>query len=206
AAVPNAATFPSYQLAIPNPPSITLGSGRTVRCHDRVIPAPFAPYAGRRQQEYGSLQFSDPTRGNTCSGRLLAMAIAQPERGGLLPGRTAPSRGSLATTARMETLQVAYPLAAAAAAGRSLSQPSPDTGIAWHVRHTAPGHTVDDEVTIKVQLKATYQVPPRPPGRSFAFTLDNAHLAKLARTPVTVHKILVVMLVPRSPDDWLRAG
>lgn len=111
------------------------------------------------------------------------MAIAQPERGGLLPERTAPSRGTLATTACMETLQVGYLHAVAAAAGCSLSQPFPDNGIDWHVSHSAPGHTVDDEVTIKVQLKATYQVPPNPPGRTFSFTLDNDHLAKLARTP-----------------------
>ncbi|MGI5374038.1 DUF4365 domain-containing protein [Streptomyces sp. CA-251387] len=134
------------------------------------------------------------------------MAIAQPERGGLLPERTGPHRGSLATTACMETLQVGYLHAVAAAAGCSLSQPFPDNGIDWHVSHSAPGHTVDDEVTIKVQLKATYQLPPNPPGRFFSFTLDNDHLAKLARTPVSVHKILVVMIVPRSQEQWLRAG
>ncbi|MGQ4444511.1 DUF4365 domain-containing protein, partial [Streptomyces violaceoruber] len=78
------------------------------------------------------------------------MAIAQPERGGLLPEHTTPSRGSLATTACMETLQVGYLHAVAAAAGCSLSQPFPDNGIDWHVSHSAPGHTVDDEVTIKV--------------------------------------------------------
>ncbi len=171
------------------------------------------------------MQFTGPQRGFTSSGRLLAMAIAQPERGGLLPERTAPSRGSLAVTACMETLQVGYLHAVAAAAGCSLSQPFPDNGIDWHVSHSAPGHTVDDEVTIKVQLKATYQLAPNPParrppppstergapppghtGRFFSFTLDNDHLAKLARTPVSVHKILVVMIVPRSQDQWLRAG
>ncbi|MGW6795793.1 DUF4365 domain-containing protein [Streptomyces chartreusis] len=153
------------------------------------------------------------------------MAIAQPERGGLLPERTGPHRGSLATTACMETLQVGYLHAVAAASGCSLSQPFPDNGIDWHVSHSAPGHTVDDEVTIKVQLKATYQLAPNPPARLppppstegaappplqmrrfFSFTLDNDHLAKLARTPVSVHKILVVMIVPRSQEQWLRAG
>ncbi|CAM5555604.1 hypothetical protein SALBM135S_04490 [Streptomyces alboniger] len=144
---------------------------------------------------------------------LLDMALARPEQGGLLPERIAPPRGTLATTACMETLQVGYLHAVAAAAGCSLSQPFPDNGIDWHVSHSAPGHTVDDEVTIKVQLKCTYQIPPvaaspddgatRP---AFSFTLDNAHLEKLARTPVSVHKILVVMIAPRSQDDWLRAG
>ncbi|MFE9254910.1 DUF4365 domain-containing protein [Streptomyces sp. NPDC006879] len=137
------------------------------------------------------------------------MALAQPESGhgaGLRPERPTPQRGSLATTACMETLQVGYLHAVAAAAGCSLSQPFPDNGIDWHVSHGSPGHSVDDEVTIKVQLKCTFQIAPRPAGTTFAFTLDNAHLVKLARTPVAVHKILVVMLVPRSPEDWLRAA
>ncbi|BBJ39645.1 hypothetical protein SSPO_023630 [Streptomyces antimycoticus] len=115
-------------------------------------------------------------------------------------------RGQIATTACMETLQVGYLHAVAAAAGCSLAQPFPDHGIDWHVSHSAPGHAVDDEVTIKVQLKATYQIAPDPPGPTFAFTLDNDHLIKLARSPVSVHKILVVMIVPRSQEDWLRAG
>ncbi|CAM5301785.1 DUF4365 domain-containing protein [Streptomyces abikoensis] len=160
------------------------------------------------------------------------MAFPRPEPGGLLsgpaglsgaPGPPAPARGSLATTACMETLQIGYLHAVAAAAGCSLAQPFPDHGIDWHLSHTAPGHTTDEEVTIKVQLKCTYQLGPRPavqppprapahpagraaPPPTFAFTLDNGHLAKLARTPVAVHRILVVMIVPRSRDDWLRAG
>ena len=138
------------------------------------------------------------------------MALAQPEpapsASGLLSERTAPVRGHIATTACMETLQVGYLHAVAAAAGCSLAQPFPDHGIDWHISHSAPGHAVDDEVTIKVQLKATYQPAPHPPGPTFAFTLDNEHLVKLARSPVSVHKILVVMIVPRGRDDWIRAG
>lgn len=138
------------------------------------------------------------------------MSLAQPDpappASGLLPDRIPPPRGTLATTACMETLQVGYLHAVAAAAGCSLAQPFPDYGIDWHVSHSTPRHAVDDEVTIKVQLKCTYQLAPRPPGPTFSFTLDNDHLAKLARTPVSVHKILVVMIVPRVRDDWLRAG
>ncbi|CAM5615224.1 hypothetical protein SALBM217S_05546 [Streptomyces griseoloalbus] len=106
----------------------------------------------------------------------------------------------------METLQVGYLHAVAAAAGCSLSQPFPDNGIDWHVSHSAPATSSTTRSTIKVQLKATSQIAPHPRGRSFSFTLDNAHLEKLARTPVSVHKILVVMILPRSQDDWLRAG
>src|ERR671927_346447 len=104
------------------------------------------------------------------------MAIAQPERGGLLPESPGTLRGDLATTACMETLQVAYLHAVAAAAGCSLSQPFPDNGIDWHLSHGSPSHVVDDEVTIKVQLKATQQTAPCPPGPYFSFTLDNDHL------------------------------
>jgi hypothetical protein len=134
------------------------------------------------------------------------MAVAQPEPGGALPERIAPLRGGLATTSCMETLQVGYLHAVAAAAGCSLAQPFPDNGIDWHVSHSSRGHAVDDEVTIKIQLKCTHQVAPHPGGPSFAFTLDNEHLVKLARPSVSVHKILVVMLVPRAQKDWLRAG
>jgi Domain of unknown function (DUF4365) len=134
------------------------------------------------------------------------MALAQPEPGGLLPERTTPLRGGLAVTSCMETLQVGYLHAVAAAAGCTLAQPFPDNGIDWHLSHSSRGHAVDDEITIKVQLKCTYQVAPRPAGAFFSFTLENEHLAKLARSPVSVHKILVVMLVPRSQEQWLHAG
>src|SRR5690242_9532615 len=82
-----------------------------------------------------------------------AMTLAQPEPGAQ---RITPQRGALAMTACMETLQVGYLHAVAAASGCSLAQPFPDNGIDWHVSHAAPDHTVDDEVTIKVQLKCTY--------------------------------------------------
>ena len=114
-------------------------------------------------------------------------------------------RGQLAVTSCMETLQVGYLHAVAAAAGCALASPFPDNGIDWHVSHGSSAHTVDDEATIKVQLKCTHQIPPNPPGSHFSFTLDNDHLRKLAQSRVAVHKILVVMLVPREIDQWLLA-
>lgn len=133
------------------------------------------------------------------------MALTQPGPDDPPKARAAPLRGDLATTACMETLQVAYLHAVAAAAGCSLSQPFPDNGIDWHLSHGSPSHVVDDEVTLKVQLKATQQTAPSPPGPYFSFTLDNDHLRKLARARVAVPKILVVMLLPRSVDQWLLA-
>ena len=114
-------------------------------------------------------------------------------------------RGQLAVTSCMETLQVGYLHAVAAAAGCALASPFPDNGIDWHVTHGSTTHTEDDEATIKVQLKCTYQIPPNPGGGSFSFTLDNDHLRKLAHSRVAVHKILVVMLVPREVGQWLLA-
>ena len=114
-------------------------------------------------------------------------------------------RGQLAVTSCMETLQVGYLHAVAAAAGCALSSPFPDNGIDWHVSHGSTEHTEDDEATVKVQLKCTYQIAPKPAGPYFSFTLDNDHLRKLAHTRVAVHKILVVMLVPRQVDEWLLA-
>jgi hypothetical protein len=105
----------------------------------------------------------------------------------------------------METYQVGYLHAVAAAAGCTLAQPFPDNGIDWHVSHSSIRHGADDEATIKVQLKCTYQVLPQPTARWFSFTLDNDHLRKLARTRVAVHRILVVMVVPRSVADWVTA-
>ncbi|MEU1423452.1 MULTISPECIES: DUF4365 domain-containing protein [unclassified Kitasatospora] len=121
-------------------------------------------------------------------------------------GAAAVLRGDLAVTACMETLQVGYLHAVAAAAGCSLSQPFPDNGIDWQVSHGSRAHAVDDEVTVKIQLKATAQIAPDPRGPFFSFTLDNDHLRKLARERVAVPRILVVMLLPRRVDRWLSAG
>jgi hypothetical protein len=52
----------------------------------------------------------------------------------------------------METYQVGYLHAVAAAAGCTLAQPFPDNGIDWHLSHASGDHPGDDEVTIKVQL------------------------------------------------------
>ncbi len=98
-----------------------------------------------------------------------------------------------------------YLHAVAAAAGCTLSQPFPDNGIDWHVSHSAPGHTWTTRSPSRSSSRPPTRYHPNPPAPAFSFTLDNAHLAKLARTPVAVHKILVVMLVPRTQDDWLRA-
>ncbi|GAB2586040.1 DUF4365 domain-containing protein [Streptomyces capparidis] len=133
------------------------------------------------------------------------MALPQPEYGSLLSPPREPLRGALTTTASLETLQVAHLHAVAAAAGCSLSQPFPGGGADWHVSHGSPRHDADGEVTIRVQLRCAYRMAPHPEGSSFSLTLDNDHLAGLARTHVSVPKILVVMVAPRARDAWLHA-
>jgi hypothetical protein len=67
------------------------------------------------------------------------MALAQPEQAGLVPERFAPLRGSLATTACMETLQVGYRHAVAATSGCSLSLPVRIAGAIVRIRRSAQG-------------------------------------------------------------------
>jgi Domain of unknown function (DUF4365) len=103
----------------------------------------------------------------------------------------------------METLQIGYLHAVAAAAGCTLASPTPDRGFDWNVSHEHDLHTVDSEPTIKVQLKSTSQIAPHPDGDTFAITLENDHLRKLAQSPVTIPRLLVAMIIPRDIGDWV---
>ncbi len=115
----------------------------------------------------------------------------------------APLRGDVPIRTAMEQLQVGYLHAVAATAGCSLSSPIPDRGIDWHIDHASSQHTVDSEVTIKVALKSTFQVQALPPAPYFSFTLDNDHLEKLSGVAPTIHRLLVVMVVPRMMQHWV---
>ena len=133
-------------------------------------------------------------------------ALTSPQTKGSQPS---PLRGEIAQTALMETLQVGYLHAVAAAAGCSLSKPSPDvSGTDWHLDHPSHAHVTDPTQPLRVQLKCTSQVTPsRLVGASdFPMTLRNEHLAHLAASPVTICRILVVMIAPGNIGDWLSAS
>ncbi|MFD7656936.1 DUF4365 domain-containing protein [Actinosynnema sp. NPDC059797] len=116
-------------------------------------------------------------------------------------------RGDIAETASMEILQIGYLHAVAAAARCSIATPIPDKKLDWLVTHQSTAHTGgDDEVTLKVALKATKTIPSNPKGGSFGFTLKNGHLEYLNYFEPTVNRILVVMLLPQKIDDWIRAS
>lgn len=119
---------------------------------------------------------------------------------------TAMLRGEIPQTSAMELLQIGYLHSVVAAAGCTLGAPFPDRGIDWTVNHESSQHSVDPEATIKISLKSTSTVGPNPSGAHFSFRLENEHLRKLEASPVTVPRILVVMLVPPSWDDWIAVG
>ena len=102
-------------------------------------------------------------------------------------------RGDLADTASMEILQIGYLHAVAAAARCSIATPNPDKKLDWIVTHQSSMHTAgDDEVTLKLALKATAQVAPSPKGDTFSFTLKNEHLEYLNYVDPTVNRIMVL--------------
>lgn len=111
-------------------------------------------------------------------------------------------RGAIDRSRSMETLQTAYLHAVVAAAGCSLSSPTPDNGVDWIVSHEGE-HKVDPEPSIKVALKATQQLHPDPSGLHFKFSLTRAHFDKLAASPVTLTRLLIVMIVPSAMEDWI---
>ena len=113
-------------------------------------------------------------------------------------------RGQIPQSQSMETLQIGYLHAVAAAAGCTLARPDPDRGIDWYVSHEHDLHTHDPSPTISVQLKSTSRLSPNPSGETFPFPLKREHLRKLAASPVTpVPRLLVVMIIPRDIADWV---
>ncbi|WP_406077687.1 DUF4365 domain-containing protein [Micromonospora sp. NBC_00858] len=122
------------------------------------------------------------------------------------PANALPLRGNLDVKQCMEKLQDGVLRAIAAAARCSLSKPDPDPGIDWMVHHASESHTDDFQALLRIQLKSTYQISHSELGDTFPFVLENAHLKKLARSPVTIPSILVVMILPRELASWVKAS
>ncbi|MFC4534604.1 DUF4365 domain-containing protein [Sphaerisporangium dianthi] len=116
-------------------------------------------------------------------------------------------RGDIPKTECMQTLQIGYLHAVAAAAGCSLQPHHQDyRGIDWDVTHGASLHLSEEkEATIKVQLKATTQYPLPPDGEDFALTLSNRHLRKLNYQNPSIPRLLVAMLTPADMAEWVKA-
>lgn len=129
------------------------------------------------------------------------MVIVQSHPGAPLPGRAQAVRQGFAAR-RMATLQVGHLHAVAAGAGCSLAQPFPDDAGCWHISRPVPG----TEVTVAAHLVCLAAGCPPRREAWLELSLDNDWLVKLARTPVSVPRILVVMVAPRTAGEWRQAG
>lgn len=116
-------------------------------------------------------------------------------------------RGDHSVTSAMEILQNAYLHAVVAASRCSLGAPTPDRFLDWTINHQSRAHIVDNEATLKVALKATQQIDISKLSRQadFSFTLKNEHLDYLSFVDPTISRILIVMTLPKTIDDWIAA-
>lgn len=106
----------------------------------------------------------------------------------------------------MEMLQDGYVRAVAAASGCTMAKPEPDDGIDWLLGHTSSAHKDDPQVDLKVQLKSTHQCQPNPESGFVSVKLKNDRFRLLAQHPVTIHRILVALIIPREVDKWVSAA
>ena len=120
-----------------------------------------------------------------------------------LPSRP-PLRGSpQRLTDFMEQLQLSYLRAVAAAAGCIVGRPEIDDGVDVTLTHSAPGHLHDHSARLEVQLKATTALR----GRSGEVQAVTARMRRdrweYYHTPnTTIHKIVVIMTMPRDQAHW----
>ena len=105
----------------------------------------------------------------------------------------------------MEQFQVSYVRAVAAAAGCDVMRTSVDDGVDMLLSHRSDAHKGSGARYLEVQLKST--------GKALAedaeFISSTMRLDRyrehIALDP-TVHRIVIIMAMPKSADDWLIAG
>ena len=125
------------------------------------------------------------------------------------PKGIAAVRGRMAVSARQEVFQVGYVTSVVAAAGCAIGSSTPDVhGIDVTIDYADPNPATgsDPMVTLRAQLKTCTKTPmPAPASRAttFSYVLKNKNLAKLNYDPPTEPKILILMLLPSEPVDWI---
>lgn len=90
--------------------------------------------------------------------------------------------------------------AIAAASGVVVSRPEIDEGIDLLLTHRSHVHTTVDKARLEVQLKAT-ETPPT--GKGFSVQIAEDRYDYLRAADPAIPKILIVMSVPPSQDDWV---
>ncbi|WP_426171643.1 DUF4365 domain-containing protein [Microbacterium sp. DWRC1-3] len=105
---------------------------------------------------------------------------------------------------RLSNLKEAYQeglvRAIAAASGVVVAKPDIDEGIDLILTHRSNVHTVDEVARLEVQLKATITAPGSK-GLSVQIAQERYDMLRSANPAVS--KILIVMSVPQSQDDWI---
>jgi hypothetical protein len=105
----------------------------------------------------------------------------------------------------MEQLQLGHVGAVAAAAGCVLWEASLDDGIDLMATHKSESHTFPGDKTarVEIQLKATAAFAGKTPKQvSVEMRRDRWDYF---RTQDTIKKIVVIMSLPESPEDWVLA-
>jgi len=120
--------------------------------------------------------------------------------------RVASLRGSPhRKTNFMEELQKGYTAAVAAAAGCVIWDPHIDDGLDIQLHHKSVQHLLTDHIArLEVQLKATSQLDAIGNGM-IKVQMSGERYNELAIENPTIHKIVVIMKVPRLESHWVYA-
>lgn len=103
-----------------------------------------------------------------------------------------------------EQLQESYVRAVAAAAGCVVSAPGVDEGVDLQLTHRSSSH-LHGTAALELQLKATERYSGTDPDY-FDVVLGRDNFDFFRYETPTVHRVVVVMNLPRSVDDWLSAS
>lgn len=110
-------------------------------------------------------------------------------------------RGSITRVSDFkEMYQEGLVRAIAAASGVVVAKPDVDEGIDLILTHRSDVHTALDKARLEVQLKATATAPS---GTGFNVQIAQDRYDMLRTANPAVPKILIVMSVPPSQDDWI---
>ncbi|MEV5069016.1 DUF4365 domain-containing protein [Microbacterium sp. LMI12-1-1.1] len=102
----------------------------------------------------------------------------------------------------MEAYQEGLVRAIAAASGVVVSRPEIDEGIDLTLTHRSDVHTHVESARLEVQLKSTYTASTT---TGFSVQISRDRYDYLRTPNPSIAKILIVMSVPPSQDDWIHA-
>jgi len=117
--------------------------------------------------------------------------------------RAACLRGEMVRTKQLEQIEEAYFHAVAAASGCSVFSTDYDDGIDALLKHRSKDHRIGRDAFLQVQLKCTAQFVPGLNGSNISRPFRNDRFELFAETNPSIHKIVVIMVVPKEPAEWV---